>query len=708
VAVILESTQHVSSVYDRTTWAAPKFESHPSIVVGWVEEQIQEGEGFLEGQQAYKDWAQNLRVFNAIFRDNTKSKLITNELKYDIRKFCETLAQVREIAAYGSDFPGFKKIADMLTKVSKAVYYESDFPFQILKVLQYASVMGIGYLWPKVRADEYGYGERKMEFDALGLLDAVPVQIPPRSNNIQDAYAVTVYDYMPIAEACARFPLFQGDIQTIGPRNYNSRMQARRLDFAERTRYGMQGRSFGDLYAEIRWTFVRDMRINSTGYELPMGDMGTTWFYTVPYIGQQILGGIYNGKPYTRFATPEDCRVYPNLRCIITSRGMNKPMYDGPAFDWDSKIPIIQYTVDDWAWEPLGRSLVGDVASIETTTRKIERKMDAVITVTLNPPLGYNNTETGGPKIEHFDIFEEDVRLGVDGKPRETLQSVLPDSVRVESSHFTFLKYLKDAKQAQLGLNDLGNLQNMKLNLANDTADKMLESIGPIAKGIAARIERANKAVGFRMKFLILQYFDVRRIMEYVGPENIAPEIFDFNPDDLVPSHMPNELVLGRFPETPSVYSTLDRARWFVRNVRLMSVPSTLLRITQMQRQLMMLQLKRGGAPISWLTVFRNMDITNPEKEIDDSFKEDAKLQEMKVMEQVSIMAKLKEMGIDPQALMGGGGPPGGGGGGGKGGGKGGGNQGKGGGRPPTAQRAPRLGTKGGAGGEARTVVKES
>jgi hypothetical protein len=430
-----------------------------------------------------------------------------------------------------------------------------------------------------------------------------------------------------------------------------------------------------------------------------MGDLGTTWFYKVPFVGQQILGGVFNGQPYMRSATPEDCRVYPNLRLIITSSGMNKPMYDGPGFDWDSKMPVIQYTVDDWAWEPLGRSLVGDVSTIEVTTRKIERKMDAVITVTLNPPLGYNNTETGGPKIEHFDIFEEDVRLGVDGKPRETLQSVLPDSVRVEGEHFNFLKYLKEAKQSQLGLTDLGNLQNMKMNLANDTADKMLESIGPIAKGIAARIERGNKAVGQRMKFLILQWFDVRRIMEYVGPENIAPETFDYNPDDLVPSHMPNEMISGNFPSGASQYTQLDRARWFARNIRLISVPSTLLKITQMQRQLMMLQLKRGGAPLSWLTVFQNMDIANPEREIENSFKEDAKLQEMKIMEQISIMAKLKEMGVDPQALMGGG--EGGGGGAAKG-------QGKGGGRPSSAQRAPRLGTKGAAGGQPRTVVKES
>lgn len=680
-------------------WQVPKFETPPDIRVAWVEEVIKEGEGFLEGQTCYQQLGSNMRVFDALFKDKAKSTLITNQLKYNIRKFCETLAEVREIAGFASDIPSYKQMAEMLTKVSKCVYLESDFPYQILKVLQYATVMGIGYLWPKVRADEYGYGERRMVFDALGLLDVVPVQIP-RSNDVQDAYAVTVYDYMPIAEAHARFPLFQHLFQTVGPRSYKTQIQAKRQDYAERYRYGDVGRTFGNLYTEIRYTFVRDLRINTTGFELPMGDLGTTWFYKVPYVGQQIFGGMRGGQREMRAAMPEDCRVYPNLRLIITSTGVERPLYDGPAFDWDSKIPIIQYTVDDWAWEPLGRSLVGDVASIETTIRKISRKMDAVTTVTLNPPMGYNMTETGGPKIEHFDIFEEDVRLGVDGKPKETLQSVLPEEVRVTQIHFEFLKYLEEKEQMQLGLTDLGNLQNIKMNIANDTADKMLESIGPIGKGIAARIEKGNKKVGERMKYLIPQWFNTKRIMEYVGPDGIAREVFDYDPDSLVPSHLPDELIGGNYPDNESQYDRLTRARWFVKQIRLVSVPSTLLKITQMQEQLKFLQLKRGQAPISWETVFTKMDIADPKGEIEKNTKEQIEIQKAQVLAQIEIAKFLKSMGIDPSQL--GGGDEGGGGGAKKGGG------GSKGGRPPSGQKGPRVAQKGGAGGAPRTVVKES
>jgi hypothetical protein len=689
-----ESSTWFREKNETSVWQAPPFWSHPEEICGWVESQIQEGEGFLEAQKCYKDLPKNLRVFNAIFSDSCRSNLVTNNLKYDVRKFCETLAQVREIAGYGSDNPAFKKMAEMLTKVSKAVYLESDFPFQILKVLQYASVMGIGYLWPKVRATEYGYGERRMEFDALGLLDVIPTQIPSRTNDIQDAYAVTVYDYMPIAEAHGRFPLFQGDIQTVGARrNYQTRMQAQRVDYAERNRYGDVGRTFGNLYAEIRYTFVRDLRINNTGYELPMGDIGTTWFYKVPFVGQRIFGGMRNGEPYYRPAEAEDCRVYPNLRLIITSTGMSKPMYDGPAFDWDPRIPIIQYTVDDWAWEPLGRSIVGDVASIEQTIRKHERLMDQALSAQMNPPMGYNNTETGGPKIEHFDIFEPDVRVGVDGKPKEVFQSLLPDEVRVGGEQFNYLKYLNDKEGKQLGLEDLGNLgANMKLQIASDTADKMLESIGPVGKGIAARVEKANKSVGQRVKYLILQWFDTRRVMEYVGPEKMAPEVFDYKPDDLIPSHLPDELSGSGFPETQSRYTQLERARWFVKQIRLVSVPSTLLKVTQMQQQLLLLQLKKGQAPISWLTVFKAMDIPNPEKEIEDSYKEQEQLEKMKLLAQIDLMQIMKKLGIDPAQLQGGGDD----------------KKPHAGGRPASNQKPPKAKMKGSKGGDPRSTVTTS
>ena len=100
-----ESVSYYRDKSETSSWQAPSFWSSPEDRYAWVEDQISEGEGFLEAQRCYKDLAKNLRVFNAVFNDKCRSSLVTNNLKYDIRKFCETLVQVREIAGYGSDAP---------------------------------------------------------------------------------------------------------------------------------------------------------------------------------------------------------------------------------------------------------------------------------------------------------------------------------------------------------------------------------------------------------------------------------------------------------------------------------------------------------------------------------------------------------------------------------------------------------------------------
>ena len=610
---------------DSQSWQIPPFESSPEARFGAIEDQIREGEGYLSGQKWYRNLGENMKLFDAIFNDKSTSTLVSNFMKYNIRKFVETLSDIREIALFGSDAVQYKPYAEITNRVAKAIYTESQYPRSLRKALQYASVMGVGYLWPKCKAEDYGFGERRIIFEDLGPLDVLPVQVP-KSNDIQDAYLETIYEYMPIAEAHARFPLFQSQLKPVDQVGQPTRFAAKRIDFSERFRYGQESRNWGNLYCEIRYTFLRDMRINDTGYELPMGDQNTSWFYKVPYVGQSIFGGIRDGLPFMRPAKVEDCRVYPQLRLLISSPGINQPLYDGPGFDWHGKLPAVQFVVDDWPWEGLGNSLVDSVSTIERTKRKHERAMDQVLTAVKDPTLGYDRSQTGGPKMENLDIFQKSARLGVDGEPSKIVQSIIPESVRVEEVDFKWQELLKTMEEQQLGINDLGNLINMKLNLSSDGFDKALESVGPIAKGIAGNMEASNAKVAYMLKFMIPQWMDTKRIIEYVGPDNVTPEMYDFDPDSLVPSHMDDEFVAGILPfenigqdneghpinrPKASQYDRLARARRFASNLRLISIPSTLIKITQLQEQTKFMALKGRGAPISWHTVMKKLGVEN-------------------------------------------------------------------------------------------------
>lgn len=691
------------------SWQVPVFELSATHCCGWVEEAISEGEGYLSGQKSYMNLAKNMKLFDGIFVDKVRSTMFSNFLKYNIRKFVETIADVREIGVLGSDAPQYKSYAEIENNVMKAIYQESFYPRQLRKTLQWAAVTGIGYLWPKCKTTEYGFGERRIVFEPLGILDVLPVQVPA-SNDTQDAYINTIYEYMPIAEAHAKFPLFQSELVPVNQCTFPTRLTAKRIDWAEKFRYGdTNSRNWGNLYCEIRYTFIRDMRINNTGFELPMGDPSTSWFYKVPYIGQDIFGGMRNNQPFMRPATIMDCRVYPNLRLIITSPSISRPMYDGPAFDWHGQMPAVPYTVDDWPWEALGGSLIDSVGSLELTKRKHERGMDQVITARFDPPIGYDRTSVGGTKVENFDLFETKVRMGGDGVPRQTFQSLLPDEVQITDTNYKFLEYLINAQKQQLGLDDLGNIANVRMNMDSDSFDKMIESIGPIAKGIASSMEAGNAKVAYQMKFMIPQWMDMKRIVEYIGPDKVTAEVFDYDPDSLVPSHLVEEYSDGLKPfdlvddvvvDRASRYDRMTRARAFAANLRLISIPSTLLKITQAQEQLKYLQLYRDQFPISPHTVAKKLGIENfGEIPGSDEFEKWVNWKKI----QIALMAQEQQLagalGLgQPQPAEGGGGQEG----------SDKESTGKREGRPPSGKEQPRVVQKGKHDGKPRTTIVES
>ena len=117
--IVTDGSSSRNAVLENVSWQAPPFSAPPDRIVGWVEDMVSEGEGFLQNQSCYQNLGSNMRIFDGLFKDKSKSTLVTNRLKYNIRKFCETLAEVREIAGFGSDIPAYKHFAEMLTKVSK-------------------------------------------------------------------------------------------------------------------------------------------------------------------------------------------------------------------------------------------------------------------------------------------------------------------------------------------------------------------------------------------------------------------------------------------------------------------------------------------------------------------------------------------------------------------------------------------------------------
>ena len=650
-----------------STWQPPDMLASGQDRAGWAEDLVQEGERWLGQQPSYKDLNRSIDLIAGkpdVASQENRSKLTTNRAKRSLREIIGTLSDTRYLDSFTTDNKAFTDEAEMLNKIAKAIYYESSFDRAMKGCVQWMCAGGSGYIWPVYRSTRMGPGaSRAICFDVYGPCDVLPFMMP-QNNDIQACYAVTVIRMMPLPEAHSKFPAFQHKLKAVGKRRFNaSTVVTTRMAMIERWRMGNQEKGpWSQNYCEIRYTLIRDMRLNTTHMPVPMGDAGSSWAYVVPFLGMDIPSretepGV-DGKMQRKLkaASEEDCYLYPNMRLMITASGVDVPLYDGPAFDWHGRFPA-RFSVDDWPWEPLGYSLVRDVYDMERARQFMEQTIDMVAKARMDPGLAYDmNAGLNAGNMDDLDPWEVRKRLGVDGDPSKVMTTLVPrDLMEVPGWVMEWRKELADMEDYQLGVNAMSNLTKAKMNVAQEGMEKLLEMAGPLVKDISRSMEPPMRDVMEMTKYDILQYFDTARTMRYVGPDGMSEMVFDFDPSTLVPSHMMNE-----DKSNPTVFgSRMERAKIFAENLRLSITPYSLHAVTQTQQKLMMLQLFRSGFPISPDTVARALDMPNWGS-IDGNTELD-RWQNWKKIE-VEFAAQIKALGQSllgtPQAGVGDGGGP--------------------------------------------------
>lgn len=438
---------------------------------------------------------------------------------------------------------------------------------------------------------------------------------------------------------------------------------------------------------EIRYHFIRDLRMNETGRSLQMGVPGSTWGYEVPSYGDLIVGtNPLNGLPESRTADENDCRVYPQLRLVITCPTVPVPMYDDTAFDWHGEMPIAQLDVNDWAWAGMGYSAIRNVAGLERARRARLSEIDEVLAVRKDPPTGYDiSAGVGRTQIEKLDLLRaQGVRVGTKGDPKKAVVSVLPESIAVDAVDFQAQEVIYSANIAKtLGLTDIASLRDLKMNVSDQSFDKMIENLGPMAKGIALNIWQASGDIAQMLKYGIPQYISVDELINMTGPDGVAIQTYDNDPNTLIPSHLPGESL-----DSPSRFAQRDRAKWCADALNVVSTPSQQLNITQMQEKMLYMFFLQQKLPISMETTMEKLGVQGYDVEYEKWKAEQLEQGEWKLDVQSILQGKAETLGLMPTEPA-----PG---------------QGAGGGRPPTAQKPPHAELKGSQSGKVRVVNSQS
>jgi hypothetical protein len=639
-------------------WQVPPQAASEDRRLGWLNEAAEEGLAWLKSQRGYGDFNKSMDILSgkgATTPTDYRSHIATNGLKRDVREVISGLANIRPLWGYHTDNKAFTSNATMMNKVTRAIYLEQFFDRSLKEALQYAAATCTGWVRPVYRRGMSGTGKGNIQLLTYGSPCVLPVQLPS-NNDWQEAYAVTLMDEVPIYMAHSMFPDFQDKLHPTSSRYwYSPEIRGAATGNLWKRMWGTMTRTndspLTDLYIPLRYTTVIDLTINHTGQMIPMGELGSPWYYEVPSYGSDIfVGKDKYGNATFRKADANDARLYPFRRQIISSESCI--CYDGPAFNWHGELDLIPFCVDDWPWEAIGFSLVHEGYDLQQAEHLIERGVMDKITAQLDLPLGYDINAVTSKEAKQFDPMKPRSRVGFDGSLVERpFAPLVPDGVyEVRPEVLTFLKDLRDSRQYQLGIKDVVALAKARsVAKGNDELDTLMEAQGPIVKDISRSMERGLSRIGGQLKYLVLEYLDTHRLMQYVGEDGLSEEVFDYDPTSLIPSHLPGEVSTDPVTEVSvaSQYSKIQRAKWFAENLKFTLLPHSVHEITQMTHRLLLLQDRKAGLPIPSKTIFESQDLGN----VDEMKREYWEEQQELITNSIKLQALAKAEGIEFNVL---------------------------------------------------------
>lgn len=608
-------------------WQCPPQAAEERQKVGWLNESCEEGMLWQRSQRGFGDWRKSMDILagrlDPAMAPTYRSQLTTGRLKRNIKEVIGASANIRPIWAYNTSNESMQPKATEMNKVVRAIYLERFMDQSLKSALQWSAATCTGWIRPVYRRDRYGTGEGNLTLMSYGSASVLPNQLPS-NNDWQEAYVIHLLDEMPVAMAHAMFPKYQERLLPTKSQLWYS------ADIRTAAKGNLFQRIFGgwrnnknallsDLLVPIRYTYILDLTINTTGSPIKMGPWtldaqnrpvpASSWSYEVPSLGDPIPTSKdpKTGQMQFRRATENDARLYPNRRVMISSEDV--VMYDGPAFDWHAEVPLIPFTLDDWAWEPLGLGIVRDGYNIQQATDEIDRGTMDKVRAGLDMALAYDFNSVTKNEADMFDPMQPRARIGFDGsvvdKPFTPVMP--PDVLKIDQMSLEFRKILQETGDYQLAINSVMALAKARaLGGDGDSIEKLLEADGPIVRDISRNVERGLARIGNQVKYIILQYYTTRRVMDYVGANGVTRETYDFDPEKMVPSHMPDE-----DPQQASIYTTMQRAKWFASSLRFFILPHSAHEIAQMSYKLGLVQLRKAGIPIDSQTIAEawNLDL---------------------------------------------------------------------------------------------------
>lgn len=637
--------------FDSDSVAGNREIATPDTLLAWARDIVSDGRSYLRLQAAYPYIQDGIDLVNGESQHTptgTLSRIKTDQTVRNTKEIIAAQTNIRIIPAFKTELEEFKRQETILNKAFMGWQGMTFADRKLRKGWQYACAAGTGYIGTRYDPTYWRRGRGDIVWDAYGPLDVLPVGMG-RQHDLQKAYTVALRVETPVHEAWRLFPLYVDAIKPArDARAGHGAVISQAVKFATAVlkRFGQGARYEREAapwaMVDVYYIYVDDDSVNDSGEPIDMkgpdGVPGTSWCYTVPFVGQKIPVG--NGK--FKEANREDCLMYPNRRLVICVGTDQLGVCVNPDPDcqaspyWHGKVPVTQLRADDWAWNFLGFPITRFGASLERGSIDLWRGMIDAMNARLSPPRAFDRNSQAAALAQTINTRIPNQVVGLDLSLVPLAQQMgplLPFQWYDYPAHYLqaqqmLVSMIKD----QMGVADAQSLARARQLPSGDSVEKLMEQLGPLIKDQSRNMEEAIRHLGELWKSSFFQFYTVGRRLQLLGPDGIAEEDYDYKPGTLIPyvddtawkdAGGPDmrSVEMRRKLGTPDewenyfdkgeVVPQFERARWHKDNFSFTVQPYSLHEFNSISRKLFYIQLQSRGFPLDPWTLAELFDIRN-------------------------------------------------------------------------------------------------
>lgn len=599
--------------YEIPRFGLPTERIHP-----WLLEAVSEGDAWLKAQTPSGDWEGIRSLLSAASGDEKVeglSQVGYNKAKRTARELVASLANFKHEGEFTTAWDQSKfDTAAMLTNLDRnwAETTSANGPHR--SCLQYGVGFGTGYLYETWDKHYWGPTAGDIRLEAFGPGDVTFVQLP-KDHNIQRAYAVIIREELPINLAKAVYgqtskafaDQLTPDRDSPGWLIKGLKKVQQFLSPALRVAGRMQPDNTASFpTVDIYHMYTLDQSTNTGPVPIQMGPWSNgrptaNWSYKVPALGDPLPGWLINpetGKPYTTPAGPNECKLFPLRRYTIFSR--TGICYDGTSPWWHGAVPLARIRFNDWAWEALGSSLVGELKTMQDGIVAIMRAIEDAAAARLDPARIYDETLVSSGFAKAFNPRLAGVAAAADlqrGKPIEF--PVPPEYYNVPEWMTSWIESQEERMDYISGVRDLVAVSKAQQIPGADTLEKLLEMAGPIVQDLVNQVATPLQDLGTWRMAYYFQFYTRNRMIKVQGTDGVDADV-QYTPEQLVPYKLNEDTEERR-----------SRVMGYISDYRYRVTQSGINEIHRMTTKLFYIQLMKEGFPISWWTFAKIAQIPN-------------------------------------------------------------------------------------------------